>query len=577
MPVRDSRPCDSASGSSPSVNSAGSSNSVIGINSGYSNNMMEHLSSEERECLMFLEETIESLETENYGGVSNGGPARPSQYQNNKMAHLNSVRPVKPEELSVHEDPNKVLGKDHKPHKLLVPTPLVLANGNAKLLKKSDFSTIEPKPAIQISTPKSPAINSLGSPGRHEPNPYASSQLTDLPPSFIPEPPVKHGATAKDISPKIYLDPKTGQKPKSLSPDLQMELLPPPSDFMDEPVLLPPVHTLPSGQSQTQTRISAQPTSQLPLTPPPAQLSPNELDNLRKKASQKKAPEKVLLGLPNSSNFGEDTTVVDSGEPKSPPVVAPKPKKLPSSIVLKNHKEPTPVHSLVSPGDRMIVNQQKVHLEALKKLGLLKGDETNSQPHKASSPPTSFNTSPSAASYSAELTANPVLVHADHHGVAEAQGKTNFTFPSILPEKESENLLITRTQSSKPFEMKSASLERSGVGLKSLTLEKHSQLTSQEQSPENEPVSLGHLRNTRPRPSSAGNWKDLNIDPIPPESTRQPDLRRSLPVPVPLPTQPKVEPPKSLRSHGISVVISPQSNNDADRKQALKRLGLIKN
>lgn len=59
--------------------------------------MMEHLSSEERECLMFLEETIESLETENDGGVSNGGPARPSQYQNNKMAHLNSVRPVKPE------------------------------------------------------------------------------------------------------------------------------------------------------------------------------------------------------------------------------------------------------------------------------------------------------------------------------------------------------------------------------------------------------------------------------------------------------------------------------------------------
>ncbi|KAF5893492.1 specifically androgen-regulated protein, partial [Clarias magur] len=97
MPVRNSRPCDSASGSSLSKNSAGSSDSVISINPGYSNNMMEHLSSEERECLMFLEETIESLETENDGGVSNGGPARPAHYLNNKMAHLSSIRPVKPE------------------------------------------------------------------------------------------------------------------------------------------------------------------------------------------------------------------------------------------------------------------------------------------------------------------------------------------------------------------------------------------------------------------------------------------------------------------------------------------------
>lgn len=549
--------------------------------------------------------------------------------------------------LSVHDDPNKVLGRDHKPHILLVPTPLVLANGNAKLLRKSDSSTTELKPnqTLLVNAPKKMALNSqqsLGTlsssdgtaisapnPGGHKPNAYSTSGLTDLPPSFIPEPPVKpdtsSGAIAKDNLPKSNLYPRSDQKHKSISSNMPMELLPPPSDFMDEPVLLQPaVPTLPTTQCQslTSTQLSSQPVTQVPLqpcqsksmpiAPPPGfdghaeadkplsalstsqrgQLSPNELDKLRKKASMKRAPERVPLVLEkpghhvadqeNSPTFGPDpsvVTVLESGEPKSPPIVAPKPKKMPSSIILKSHKDATPGHSLVSPGDRMMINQQKVHLEALKKLGLLKCDETDSglfpsSPQKAL-PQTSFNTSTSAASPSPEPTTDSVPAHVEHHAAVEAQGKIYSSFLPAHPENgDREHLLITRAASPKPFEMKSASMERTGAGLKSLTLENPSQLSSHEESPGNTVLPLGHLRNSRTRPASEGNWKDFSIDQITSDSNREPELRRSLPVSA-LP-QPKVEPQKSLRSHGISVVISPQSKNGEDRKQALRRLGLIK-
>lgn len=514
----------------------------------------------------------------------------------------------------VHEEPKRILLKDHKSNKLLVPTPLVLANGNAILLKKTN-----PKPAALVNTPKTTALNSHlppaspttaagtaispPNPGGPGVNAHPSSELMDLPPSFIPEPPVRtnsiNGAVVKDNPPTSNLDRGSDQKHKSVTPDMPVMLLPPPTDFMDDPGLLTTINTPAEGQNQppTSNTLSPQPAVQfpsqpcpsesMPIAPPPGfdgniepnKLSPNELDKLRKKASMKKAPAIVpvvqvkpshnVSDQANSPSPAPDTsaaTVADYGEPKSPPIVAPKPKKLPSSIVLKNHKDATPSHSLVSPGDRMIINQQKVHQEALKKLGLLKTDESgsgfsHSPPHKAS-PPASLNTNTSVAS-PAERTADSLAVRAEHQAVVEAHGNVH-THPD-----KGENPLTTRAPSPKPFEMKSASMERSGIGLKSLTLENPSQSPSQEESPESTPVRFGHLRNSRSQPASKGSLKDLSINQTPSESRREPELRRSLPIPIP-----KVEPHRSLRPHGVSVVISPQSKNGEDRKQALRRLGL---
>lgn len=58
---------------------------------------MEHLSAEERACLTFLEETIESLEAEDDSGLSNDEPDRGSRNLTNKMAHLNFISQTKPE------------------------------------------------------------------------------------------------------------------------------------------------------------------------------------------------------------------------------------------------------------------------------------------------------------------------------------------------------------------------------------------------------------------------------------------------------------------------------------------------
>ncbi|TSL61131.1 hypothetical protein Baya_6402 [Bagarius yarrelli] len=592
-------------------------------------NSMEHLSAEERACLTFLEETIESLEAEDDNGILADGPDHQSRNKMmNKMAHLSAVSQVTSQGLLVHDDPNKSLQKDRKSNKLLVPTPLVLANGNAKLLKKKDFSPTEQKPPALVNTPKTAALNPYQPsafltegtavsplvPERPNSNVYLSSEVIESPPSFIPEPPVRHNtsraALAKNHPPKSSLDLGSDQKPKSLSSDLPLVLLPPPSDFMDEPMPLPPVHSLPGGQNKPQISQPASqfpsqpcPSEKTPITSPPGfdghirtnnpltsmstsprgQLSPNDLDKLRKKASMKKAPEMVpvvpvksahnVSPQTNSSTFGPDysaATGVEYEEAKSPPSVAPKPKKLPSGIVLKTHKDSTPGHSLVSPGDRMISNQKKVHLEALKKLGLLKTAEIDKglcpNPQNKTSPHSPSNTLPSVASIT-EHTTSPVRLAPKHHAVVRTQDEPDFSYLSIQPEKgERENLLPTRTPSPKPFEMKSASVERSGVGLKSLTLENASRFRSQEESVENTPVSFGHQR------VCEESLKGIGVKVIPPELNKEPELRRSLPIPVP--SQPKTESQKAIRSHGISVIISPQNTDGEDRRQALRRLGL---
>lgn len=563
---------------------------------------MEHLSAEERACLTFLEETIESLEAEDDNGIS--GNRRDLQSRN-KMAHLSAVSQVAPQGLSVHDDPNKFLQKDRRSNKLLVPTPLVLANGNAKLLKKKDYYSTEPKPPALVSSSKPTASN----PSKAFPTP----EVIDAPPSFIPEPPVRHniskGPPSKNNPPKISLDSRSDQSPQSVLSDLPVMLLPPPSDFMDKPMLLPPVHSLPEGQNQPQTSTLLSPQSETPSQPcrseklpiaprpeidghigtnnllpsmstsPRGQLSPNDLDKLRKKASMKRTPEMIPV-VPvksghnaspqaNSPTFGPGYSGVEYEEPKSPPNVAPKPKKLPSSIVLKTHKDAAPGHSLVSPGDRMIINQQKVHLEALKKLGLLKTAEIDSG--LCSSPQNKTSPHSPSATLPSERTASPVRVAPKHHAVVKTQDEPDFSYLSVQPERgERDNLLPARTPSPKPFEMKPVSMERSGVGRKSLTLENVSRVTSQEESLENTLVSFGHLRNSRSQPARAESFKGVGVKET--ESNHEPELRRSLPIPVP--SLPKTESQKAIRSHGISVIISPQNTDGEDRRQALRRLGL---
>ncbi|XP_066527912.1 specifically androgen-regulated gene protein [Hoplias malabaricus] len=679
MPANDTWPCSISTEPLVSMNSAGSCDSMVSINTDFSEDSMEHLSAEERACLMFLEETIESLETEDDSGISNDEPDGLSYRTSTKMA---TVSQNKMEEVPFNEDSNQVLGKDHKTHSLLVPSPLILANGSAKNAKK----------AAEVSTPgqQVPLFKETVDSASNSHHPPAIQ--ADMPPSFIPEPPVKALSTndskSKHSPPKPRRDPMPDQKHMNASTEMLMELIPPPSDFMDEPVLPPPMqtqlpeqgwtqpqtqpqaqpktqpqeqveqqpqsqvhlHTQPHAQAQpkAQTQIQVQPLPQTPIqtqpivqpqaqqneqtqpqhqpqtsiqiqtpqsleglniNPPPGferqvedekpqstvtqsdrGLSPSELDKIRKKASLKRVPglsPEVAVQQPGanvsdpsvSCTDGRTIAVAEYAELKNPPAVAPKPKKLPPNIVLKSHRDSWPGHSLVPSSDRM--SSQKVHMEALKKLGLLKTDEIDSSTNLSSSPPCRI---PPPHPYNSNTCAVPPIgdpaqvksVLEDRHAVGEAHGRKDLPLlePSNIGQRES--LLIQRGQSLKISEIKSMQMERTGADLKSINADHSSPLINQNKSTVE--LSPGQLRRSRPRPASAGSQKDLDIDQLSPGPSRELDIRRSLgSSPIPPPVQPNSDSQKLPRSHGmISVVFSPHSKNGEDRKQALRKLGLIR-
>jgi len=182
--------------------------------------------------------------------------------------------------LSAHEDPNKVIGRDHKPSpKYLVPTPLLLASGNAKIISKPMESSHIEVPVACIDVPE----GFRSSPNHQEPGRTVSVKaalevatarrrigpsrdVEDRPPSFIPEPPVRTSlpsdSKAKDGIHKS-LDVKSQPKQQKVSSEVPLEFIPPPSDFMDEPDLSrtyspppPPAYICRARWSRTPVRIS---------------------------------------------------------------------------------------------------------------------------------------------------------------------------------------------------------------------------------------------------------------------------------------------------------------------------------
>lgn len=124
-----------------------------------------------------------------------------------------------------------------------------------------------------------------------------------------------------------------------------------------------------------------------------------------------------------------------------------------------------------------------------------------------------------------------------------------------------------RLPSTKTKGVKSATLERSGLGLGSYIASQvaSSSDSNQGSSPELSPC---HLRKSRPRPASLGSGKDFEI--VQGEASQsQLEMRRSLPAP-------SGDDQKLPRSHGISVLICPNDKSGEDRKEALKKLGLLR-
>ncbi|XP_071399613.1 specifically androgen-regulated gene protein isoform X2 [Centroberyx affinis] len=606
MPKSDTWPGGVAMESLSNMDSAGSCDSVISMNSGFSDDSLEHLSAEERACLMYLEETIEALEVQEDSGLSNDEP------DSAKTASLSSATDVS----SLKHDES---GRDQKSFLTCgVPTPLLLANGVASLPLKVPAGTTEPETPELPTEPVTKslpiehnaehhALNQASEP-QTTPAPALSTNMKDLEMSTDlktqPEAPVTESVPDSTIPPsatqtEMYSATDGDNNPKSvptntrLNPghfteasEIDLGLIPPPSDFMDEPGL----HQTPEEEK---TPVGS------PVTPEP----PSKL--------QIEVP--VNPSTPATPSDTLPNPLPEAAEPRSPPAVAPKPKKLPSNIILKSHKasvagsDGNSGHSVSSANDRLILDPQRVRMEALRKLGLLRSDEADSGPVLSPklSPKSRRSWAAPASPISPAATHTPTTPSTPSPAPVSSPAPASVPFPSsapatmpppvtsiaavqapdILPApaafSDTIEHLQARAEPSPPLTppvvakqlapprvigVKSATLERSGMGLSSYMASQEFGDAGQGGSAE---YSLGQLRNTRPRPASLGSGKEFSS--VQGEGS---DTRKSLPAPTV--SQHAGDSQKLPRSHGISVLICPRAKNGEDRREALKKLGLLR-
>uniref|UniRef100_A0A3B4V7T2 Specifically androgen-regulated gene protein-like n=1 Tax=Seriola dumerili TaxID=41447 RepID=A0A3B4V7T2_SERDU len=532
MPKSDTWPGGVAMESLSNMDSAGSCDSVISMNSGCSEDSMEHLSAEERACLMYLEETIEALEVQEDSGLSN-----------------DEETGLQAEEIGWPKEDANTKG--------LISTPLSLT---------------QPKPPDTESVPPS----------------ATRTRVLCI-------------STDGDAKPKIVTSTELCSGQSTKASEINLGLIPPPSDFMDVPY----PHAQPK---KVQDHL------------PPAGISCNkpgatiDLEKLRQRASAKRTqgtpnmapPEVSPTQSPPAITSGHQLSPpTEAAEPRGPPAVAPKPKKLPPNIILKSHKaavagsDGSSGHSVPASSDRVLMDPQRVRFEALRKLGLLKGDEADSGPALSpklspktqrswGAPPSPLSPASPAVSPSANSTAPDILpapaafsdplapLPSDNElsavkDVSEAEVNAQVTTPPFTPP--------TLTKQLMPFKIigvKSATLERSGLGLSSYMASQDSSEAGKGVSGE---LSPSHLRNNRPRPASLGSRKEFSSaqgEGLQPgrAKSQEPNSRRSMPAHTAF--QHSGDSQKLPRSQGISVLICPRAENEEDRREALKKLGLLR-
>lgn len=468
MPKSDTWPGGTGLERMNGMESAGSCDSVVSANSAYSDDSLEHLSAEERACLMFLEETIESLDTEEDSGLSNDEPEQLPSRGNlaNKLADLSVSMSRSKLNGSETHDSKELVKENVKPvQSYLVPTPFILASSSVPTTK-----TLYSKPQFMFQNNK---------------------------------PDYKHNQTP--VAPPVPLEVN---------------------------VVIPP---------STKPRDYLGRTAEGPL--PRGPLSYDALVHLRRSASAKKTPlcpkidhtidlEKHLPAPVEGPNFGNpsrgDMFHSDVSKSKTGyPVVAPKPKTIPSNITVKTQNEGSKT-SGTSFGVKHATDPQVVRLEALQKLGLLKDQEPENEAVAPLPPPksrTSLDPTPNRSTR-APSNCNP-------------SRSPSFCYSQVPTEPKSRPL-----QSSASF---------------------HHYSRRDEQ-----PVSVSH-----PAQSSGSKTAGLK------HSVTQ-DNQRNYPKPQRIPSAKPVKtttaaqpvPHQPSNSVGYTVMVVPGMG--ADRKEALRKLGLLK-
>lgn len=478
MPKSDTWPGGVGLEAMTSMNSAGSCDSVVSANSGSSDDSLEYLSAEEKACLMFLEETIESLDTEEDSGLSNDEPDQLPASGNHatKLADV-SASMSKDKLNSTEKEPSKEpLKKDVDTkvmHSYVVPTPLVVANNSPDLA-----------PSAKLGVP---------------PQKNLSSQ-----PHFCP--------SSKESSHKHNQITAVPQIP------VEVNGLPPPTKPRD--------YSLRAAEGP------------LPRGP----LSYDALVHLQRSASTKKTPlcptidhtidsDQHLSTVkgPNLGNLpGSDRSHPEAPKSKTaPPVLPPKPKKIPAKIPVKTHYEAS-ITSDSSSSVKHAADPQVVRLEALQKLGLLKDQEPENETEAQLCPPKShpsFNPTPNRFARGPS-NANP----------SRSPSLNNSQVPPEPRNKPLQTSASFYNHSRSDQQPESVSRKAQSNGLKTTSLE--------------------HSANLNTSKNRENRSKPAHIKPVKTTAAAQPG------------------PHKPSNSVGYTVMVVPGMG--ADRKEALRKLGLLK-
>lgn len=346
-----------------SVGSTGSCDSIESISSNhstFSGEGYDHLSAEERECLMFLEETIESLDNEEDSGLSN---------DDIETNNADSLLASEPEKILFSANNEKISSKAATLPKLEEWTNTAI-NLNTVVQGHHSF------PRVQVSkpSPKQPFESKTGGPQKDQ---------QKLP----PEKPIRMSTINQQY---------TGESPISES-----LILPPPEAFRD-PQIVDKRHSV---TDPTDTR--EVPFDRIALKPAAISEHQKALVTLKQSGQSLPPPVYPRVSSPNKFLTGEQENLSQAIEKpsetqfKQGPPTAPKPRTLPPHIVIKTsrgdiqnldpQKRPRTLsaHERSTGNESVITNslhskeQERARQEALQKLGLEKKSssrENNSVP-----------------------------------------------------------------------------------------------------------------------------------------------------------------------------------------------------
>ncbi|XP_069401442.1 specifically androgen-regulated gene protein isoform X1 [Ovis canadensis] len=596
MPERELWPAGPGLEPTTRVGSCDSMMSTTSTRSGSSDSSYDFLSAEEKECLLFLEETIGSLDTEADSGLSTD--------ESEQATTPRGPRALPTTQPAPQGHPKETTGQGPEPKRVTPfssahppgPQSLSLRSGSYSLPRNIHIGRNQ---NLRKSTTPTNSHNPGGSEG------------------LLSAPETERVSQSREPSQALAAPPDAAL-------ELDGALIPPPEAFQDIQPEQCGQGSLPRGPGELSPRPQVHPSlsSQRNRKPAPEAMSQKASE---KGSTGEPAPPRPLPLVSSQDAGTGDAAILSGGHPSAQPapLTAPKPRKLPPNIVLKSsrgsfHSDPRnrlSCHLEAAPGDpspasSSLQEQRKARREALEKLGLpqdqeepslrlsrpsIRLKETGTQaespapaqvPGRAPAPAPKQGPSPGKAPALAQPPSpGKVLVPTQEPTPGTAPAAKSMPIPvpkgprahSPLTQQKPDSGL-TLQESGVPglrqMSFKSNTLERSGIGLSSyLSAEKAPSpqtSTSLEKGSYLDRILPSILRNSRPRPASLGTGKDfegiqvgkladLEQEGAPKRLSYQGQSRDKLP-----------------RPPCVSVRISPKGVSDEHRREALKKLGLLK-